>query len=251
MLEFSLLLIASYLIGSIPAAYLAVKWYRGADIRQYGSGQVGGSNVYRSFSKPLGIAVGLYDLGKGVVLVLVADLLGMDAAMQVAIGIAVVVGHNWPVFLKFNAGRGLATTMGIIFYLQYEFGILPWGVGVFAAIAATFVFVGGTPLPTLVGAAAMSVVCWWFHLPLAVTLGCAALFLILVIRRVTAPKTDKAVCIPTRELLVNRLLFDRDILDGKTWIFRNPPDVTEKDDTCRDNKNNEKVTNDQTPITKK
>jgi acyl phosphate:glycerol-3-phosphate acyltransferase len=229
MLEFILLLIAAYVIGSIPTAYVVVKWYRGKDIRLYGSGQVGGSNVFRSFSKPLGIAVGLYDLAKGVILVLIANLLGMDIVQQVAIGLAVVIGHNWPVFLKFNAGRGLATTVGIIFYLQYEFGILPWGIIVFAVIAATFVLVGGTPLPTLIAVGAQPVVSWWFHEPLALTLGIAALFLVLPIRRVTAPKSSQAASISNRELFFNRLLFDRDIRDGKSWIFSRPPETAGKE----------------------
>ncbi len=120
-LEFGLLLVAAYLVGSIPMAYLVVKWRYGEDIRQYGSGQVGASNVFRSFSKPLGVLVFIYDVGKGVLMVWIAHGLGMGLALQVAIGLAVIVGHNWPVFLHFNAGRGLATTIGVAFYL------LPWG----------------------------------------------------------------------------------------------------------------------------
>jgi len=66
---FIILAVAGYLIGSIPMAYLVVKWRYKKDIRNYGSGSVGGSNVFRSFSKPWGYAVGIYDGLKGVIFV--------------------------------------------------------------------------------------------------------------------------------------------------------------------------------------
>jgi acyl phosphate:glycerol-3-phosphate acyltransferase len=227
-LEFGLLLVAAYLVGSIPAAYLAVKWYRGVDIRKYGSGQVGGSNVFRSFSKPLGITVGLFDLFKGIIMVLIAYFLGMGIGMQVAVGLAVVVGHNWPIFLSFNAGRGLATTAGICFYLMYENDILLWAVAVFIFLALFTFVIGGSPLPTLAGVAAMPVVSAAFGKPLALTLGLTAFLLLMIVRRLTAPKTAESCTIKARALYLNRFLFDRDIKDGNTWIRRLPWDPGKK-----------------------
>lgn len=227
-LEFGLLLAAAYLIGSIPMAYLVVKWRWGADIRLYGSGQVGGSNVFRSFSKRTGIAVIIYDLAKGAFLVWIAHLLGMSTAMQIAVGLAVVVGHNWPVFLKFNAGRGLATTVGIIFFLLYQADIFLWGLLVFAFLAAFTFLIGGSPLPTLAAVAAMPVVSLGFQKPLVFTLGLTAFFLLMVVRRLTAPRTAGAGSISTRELLLNRFLFDRDVRDRHNWIKRRPSDFAKK-----------------------
>ena len=77
---------AGYLVGSIPMAYLVVKWRYKKDIRDYGSGQVGGSNVFRSFSKRWGYAVGIYDAIKGILVVGIAHLLGLQTAYQVVVG---------------------------------------------------------------------------------------------------------------------------------------------------------------------
>ncbi len=216
LVEFGLFLAASYLIGSIPLAYIIARWRYGVDIRKYGSGQVGASNLYRSVSKKAGILVGLYDAGKGALLVWIAHLLGMELYMEVAVGIAVVVGHNWPIFLRFNAGRGLATTAGVAFYL------FPWGIWAFEAGAVFTLLLGASPLPVLVGLAAMPLASWLFQQPLELTLGLSALFLILVVRRVTAPRTARSSLVSTRGLLINRFLFDRDIRDGKAWITFKP-----------------------------
>ena len=124
-IEFGLLLVAAYLVGSVPVAFLVVKWRYGEDIRRHGTGGVGASNVFKSFSKPIGFLIFIYDIGKGVLMVWIARRLGLNLSMQVAVGLAVVAGHNWPVFLRFNAGRGLATTIGVAIFL------FPWGTLVF------------------------------------------------------------------------------------------------------------------------
>jgi acyl phosphate:glycerol-3-phosphate acyltransferase len=215
-LKFILLFLAAYLVGSIPMAYLAVKYFYKADIRQYGSGSVGGSNVFRNFSKKLGIAVGLYDAAKGILVVWIAYLLGLDIAFQVAVGTGVVVGHNWPVFLRFNAGRGLATTAGVGLFL------LPLGFPPFLFCAIFTLIVGSSPLPLLCSVATLPLTSLALGKPLELTLGLSALFLIMVIRRLTAPRAATSRPINSRELFKNRLLFDRDINDGDTWISRKP-----------------------------
>ncbi len=231
MIEFILLLIGAYLFGSIPMAFLVVKWRYGVDIRKYGSGGVGGSNVFRNFSKPLGVAVGLYDAGKGALLVWIADLLGMELVMQIAIGAAVIFGHNWPVFLRFNAGRGLATTLGVICYL------FPFGIWVFIAGAVFTLLVGTSPLPTLVGVAAFPVASWLYHEPLPLTLGLIGYFLLLIFRRISAPLTERSRLVSKRELFLNRLLYDRDIRDGKAWITFNPITVSKLKQKQKENNN--------------
>ena len=67
--EFILLIIAAYLLGSVPASYLVAKWWRGIDLRQYGTGQAGGGNLWRMTSWRLGLPVGIFDLSKGLVMV--------------------------------------------------------------------------------------------------------------------------------------------------------------------------------------
>ena len=214
--RFITLLIAGYLVGSIPVAFLLVKWRYGVDIRNYGSGGVGGSNVWRNFSKPLGILVGVFDAGKGALMVWAAQLAGLDLAYQICVGAAVVIGHNWPIFLRFNAGRGLATTLGVNIFL------FPFGIIVFVAGAIFTLLVGSSPLPTLIGVAAFPIASAIRHEPLTLTLGLTALFLLLIFRRLSAPLTERSKTVSTRELMLNRFLFDRDIRDGKAWITLKP-----------------------------
>jgi acyl phosphate:glycerol-3-phosphate acyltransferase len=209
-------ILAAYLLGSIPTAYLVVRLFYKADIRKYGSGQVGGSNVFRSFSKPLGVTVGLYDGVKGLVVVLVAHLIGLSSGYQVLAGMAVIIGHNWPVFLRFNAGRGLATTVGVGLYL------LPLGTPPFLFCAIFTLLVGSSPLPLLCSVATLPLASLALGKPVELTLGLTGLFAIMVVRRLTAPKTAGAAQAFSWELLRMRLLFDRDIKDGDTWITRKP-----------------------------
>ena len=98
--------IVSYLIGAIPTAYIFGRALKGIDIRQHGSGNVGATNAFRILGKGPGTAVLLLDVLKGAVVTsLVADLFGQtDPLMRVILGIIVVCGHNWTVFLNFKGG---------------------------------------------------------------------------------------------------------------------------------------------------
>jgi acyl phosphate:glycerol-3-phosphate acyltransferase len=207
-----ILTVAGYFIGSIPVAFLFVKWRYHQDIRRFGSGQVGSSNVFRNFSKAWGITIGIYDGLKGAMLVGIAYWLGLPTFYQVVIGLAVIAGHNWPLFLHFNAGRGLATTLGVCFV------IYPFGIWIFLAFAAFTLVIKTSPLPSLAGMAAMPISAWIRHQPAAVTLGLTALLLVIILRRISAPLTERSRTISKSQLYINRLLFDRDIRDGKAWI---------------------------------
>ena len=211
-LIFVLLVIAAYLFGSIPVAFIVVKLRYHVDLRKYGSGGVGGSNVFRSFSKPLGITVGIFDGIKGLLLVWIAMLLGLSTAFQIVIGLAVIAGHNWPVFLRFNAGRGLATSLGVCFM------IFPWSIVVFIA-GAIFTLVAGTsPLPSLIGMAAMPLTAGLLREPREVTLGLVVILLVLIFRRLSAPIPESSKLIDKKTLYWNRFLFDRDQRDQKPWV---------------------------------
>jgi glycerol-3-phosphate acyltransferase PlsY len=223
-IEFVLLVLAAYLLGSVPAAYLAARWSRGIDIRQYGSGNVGLANLWRLAPRWSAILVCIFDLAKGMVMVWVAQEIGLGIAEQVAVGVAAIIGHNWPVFLGFSGGRGIITTLGVVFIL------MPWGAAVFLAIVSLTILVKSSPLPVLAGITALPLVSWFFSQPLGieeplpVTLGFLAIFLIIVIRRLTARQTT-AVSIGKKQLLLNRLLFDRDIRDKEAWVHRVSPEA--------------------------
>ena len=117
-IEFVLSILGAYLLGSVPAAYLAAKWSRGIDIRKHGTGKVGAANILTVAPKWLAIPVAFFDIGKGALTVWIAYLLGLGAAEQVTVGIVTVIGHDWPLFLRFKGGSGALTTLGVVAMLS-------------------------------------------------------------------------------------------------------------------------------------
>ena len=108
-----LLLVASYLAGAVPFAHLVARRLGGIDVRNAGSGNVGATNVLRVAAAPLAGLVLALDAGKGAAAVLAARAIGMDEGGQAAAGAAAVVGHVWPVWLRFRGGKGVAAASGV------------------------------------------------------------------------------------------------------------------------------------------
>lgn len=129
-IQYVLVILAGYLLGSLPFGYLVGR-AKGIDVREYGSGRTGGTNVLRSAGK-LAAGITIFgDLAKGVVAVLLGRvLLGSEAAAALA-GVGAVVGHNWSVFIGFRGGAGTGTSMGGYFVLAPIPTIV---VGIFSAI---------------------------------------------------------------------------------------------------------------------
>ena len=123
-----------YLLGSFPTAYLAVKWIKRIDIRKAGSGNVGVLNAYTvSGSRVITLCVLLIDMAKGALAVMVTDtLIGHGFVYLAAAAIGAVLGHNFPVWLKFKGGRGLATAAGAALVLSWQliiFWVVFWSAG--------------------------------------------------------------------------------------------------------------------------
>ena len=110
--QYALVLPIAYVLGSIPWGFLITMVAKGVDIREYGSGKIGTSNVLRSAGGPFALmALGL-DLSKGLLAVFLAKAVADSASVEVAAGLVVLAGHNWPLFLGFRGGRGIATGLG-------------------------------------------------------------------------------------------------------------------------------------------
>ena len=121
-------IISSYLLGSIPTAYIFGKVTKGIDIREHGSGNVGATNVFRVLGKIPGIIVLVCDILKGFLAVAVAgDLFGCEAVYErIILAITVVAGHNWTVFLQFKGGKGIAASLGVLIALTVKIpSVLP------------------------------------------------------------------------------------------------------------------------------
>lgn len=146
MLSLLLILVLSYLIGSIPTSILAARWLRGIDIRQHGSGNAGATNVFRTLGKGPGLAVMLIDLLKGVSAVGLGAYLrvGPEPAffypngggwLMVLAGTAAVIGHIYTVYAGFKGGKGVATGAGVVVALAPVPVLV--GLGLFTIIVAT------------------------------------------------------------------------------------------------------------------
>ena len=133
-LMLSLLVLAAYLLGSIPNGLLIAR-LKGIDLQKVGSGNIGATNVFRCVGKGWGIAAFILDAVKGFVPAFCFPRL-MEAAppwLGLACGIAAVAGHNWPVWLKFKGGKGVSTSAGMLL------GIAPAAVGIGFAVFALVV----------------------------------------------------------------------------------------------------------------
>ncbi len=108
-----ILSIAAYLIGSIPTAYILVRWLTGQDIRRLGTGNVGTLNTYHQVGLGGAAVILLLDTGKGVLAVLAPAWLDAPEWAVFLTTIMVLAGHNWPVFLGFRGGKGAAAIFGI------------------------------------------------------------------------------------------------------------------------------------------
>jgi glycerol-3-phosphate acyltransferase PlsY len=113
-----LALAAAYLLGAIPFGFLLVKWKTGGDVRAAGSGNIGATNVLRTTGRLAGVATLLLDIGKGFAAVWLADCLTKGSPLWMsAAAITVMLGHIYPVFLKFQGGKGVASFVGAYLYL--------------------------------------------------------------------------------------------------------------------------------------
>jgi glycerol-3-phosphate acyltransferase PlsY len=117
-----LALLLGYVLGSIPFGLLLTHFAGAGDLRQIGSGNIGATNVLRTGRKGLAAATLLLDLAKGAAAVLIAEAVSPGAGMLG--GMAAFIGHCYPVWLKFNGGKGVATLMGVVLALSWPAGLV-------------------------------------------------------------------------------------------------------------------------------
>ncbi|HEU5041894.1 MAG TPA: glycerol-3-phosphate 1-O-acyltransferase PlsY, partial [Gemmatimonadales bacterium] len=131
-------ILASYLVGAIPASYLAARLFRGLDLRQHGSRNLGATNLYRVLGWRFAIPVGLFDIAKGAVPVLFfAPRISPSPLVGLACGIVAVIGHVFSVFVRFRGGKGVATAAGVMLALT------PAALGVAALVWVVLVYLTG------------------------------------------------------------------------------------------------------------
>lgn len=115
---FALILVLSYLLGSIPSGLLIGKTFYGKDIREHGSGNLGGTNTFRTLGVKAGMIVTIMDILKGTVATLLPLVLASDVHMLLA-GVFAVIGHMYPIFANFRGGKAVATSAGVLLGYNY------------------------------------------------------------------------------------------------------------------------------------
>ena len=137
--------IIAYLIGSINSSILISKAVTGKDIRESGSGNAGATNMLRTMGKKYAIITLVIDILKGVVALLLAKFAmsfgAYDVSMYIA-GVAVVVGHNFPVFFGFKGGKGVATSLGVILLLDWKIGLITLAIAIVIMAISKYVSLG-------------------------------------------------------------------------------------------------------------
>ncbi len=128
-MEIVLIAIISYLLGSIPFGFLLTKIFLKKDIRKIGSGNIGATNALRTGNKVIGYSTLILDILKAVIPILVVKI--YFAEFIFISSLSVFLGHVFPIWLKFNGGKGVATYVGILFCINYILGlcfIVSWAV---------------------------------------------------------------------------------------------------------------------------
>lgn len=164
MMSLILIVVVSYLIGSIPSSIIVGKLTRGIDVRDYGSGNAGGTNAFRVLGWKAGLVVSIFDVGKGVLATLVISGLRIDTLpirnetlIMILAGISAVLGHTFTIFAGFKGGKGVATGAGMII------GLLPQAVGICIIVFALVLFTTGiVSLASIAAAVSLPIVVFLF-----------------------------------------------------------------------------------------
>jgi len=167
----------AYLLGSIPFGYVLVKTFRKQDIRATGSGNIGATNVARSGAKGLAIATLLLDLGKAFLAVKIAQqILPGNYDLAVAAAVAAILGHVFPVWLRFRGGKGVASALGVFLALTW-----PSALAAVAVFAVIFLLTRYVSLASIVAAAALPLFAFHFVTPRTPAVIAGFLFIPLLI----------------------------------------------------------------------
>ncbi|MGE3276061.1 MAG: glycerol-3-phosphate 1-O-acyltransferase PlsY [Vicinamibacterales bacterium] len=166
-----------YGIGSLPIGYLIASRLRGIDLRRVGSGNVGATNVYRTAGLAVALLVMALDMAKGAGSVFLVSREAAGGAAPVAAGVAAVIGHVYPIWLRFRGGKGVATAAGVFAVLAPFATLLAASVFVVTVWITRYVSLG-----SVVATAALPPLAWMANAPLPVVVG-GVIAALLVIER--------------------------------------------------------------------
>ena len=228
MFETTGLYLYAYLVGAVPTAYLIGIWAKGIDIRKYGSGNVGATNLAQHVGRAWVAPLLLFEiLAKGASPILAGQyLLGLEqTSIQLILApLAAVAGHNWSVFLHFQGGRGVSVIGGgllalspLLLSLAIAVFLVGWALtrssGVWVLLSLSLLPLWALALHKWVFAFANPPVLIWF---------CAGSVTLMVLKRLLSNWQPLPVDLPKGQVLLNRLLLDRDVARRADWVGRIP-----------------------------
>ncbi|OGO30043.1 MAG: hypothetical protein A2Z29_06395 [Chloroflexi bacterium RBG_16_56_11] len=196
--EIIVAIVVGYSLGSVPFAYIVGRLKKGVDIRQVGGGNVGALNTYREIGPVYGIGVLAADIAKGAVAVLIARWLGLAVAWVCVAGFAAVIGHNWPIFLKFRGGKGAATVIGVLLAL------LPVELLISGGIVLILIGVIRNVRLALVALAFAPLLAWIFNKDIAYIYAALGLLLFIGVRTALSLKSEMAKPGVKKNLIIDR-----------------------------------------------
>ena len=224
----ALLILGAYLLGAFPVVYLIGK-VRGFDLSKEEDMHI---SLWQKVGRGEGVIGISWDVAKGAIAVIVAkEVLGFGLTTVAGVGIAVVIGEMWSIFLRFRGEKANTTGLGMAAALAYQalpFILVPVALGAGIRIVPRLLNpnqslterlkFGGSPslslpLGMLIGFALLPLGCWYLKLPMEVTLTCLALFFLIMLKRLTPGlRNDLKTTNNRKSIVLNRLLFDRSYL---------------------------------------
>jgi len=198
--------ILGYLLGSIPFSYLVGRLAAGIDIGTVGSKNVGAHNVMLEVGRVPGILALLLDMGKGAAPVLLAELLNLSQGVALLAGVCAVLGHDFPLFLRFRGGRGLASSMGVALALMLREALI----GALILLVVYLLLTRNVAFSAAVGLVSMIVLAWLFGRPLTLVLSPLALMFLLGLRQFPEAWAMWMGAEDKRDLILHKWIFDRD-----------------------------------------
>jgi glycerol-3-phosphate acyltransferase PlsY len=148
-IRYVIMIALGYLMGSIPVGYLVVKLVKGIDIRRYGSGHTGGTNVWRAAGLWPAILTASGDFLKGMIAVWIGKAVLGNSIGEVLVGLAAIAGHNWSVFLGWHGGAGTATNLGVISMLSFPVALALSGAGLLVIVVSRYASVASLAVAVL------------------------------------------------------------------------------------------------------
>jgi glycerol-3-phosphate acyltransferase PlsY len=167
-IKYLVIALGAYLLGAIPSGYLVGRLWKGIDIREYGSGRTGGANVLRSLGVVAATLTAIGDVGKGAVAVLLGRVIFHDEGAAALAGFFALAGHNWPVYLGWRGGAGVATTVGALVALEPLAVLISVPTGFLVGLISRYVSLGSIAFAAIMPLAMLFLaLCWghpWEHL---------------------------------------------------------------------------------------